>query len=440
MRQIQLTLCSYLLVGLFSLPALAQEANHFQQGVAAFKANNYEAALGHFNRAQASGNQSDNLAYNRAVTLYRLSRLEEAREAFEALAENEEWGDLARYNLGLIAQQQQDDRTAQYWYAEVAREADNPKLKTLAKQKLITLVAKGEPEPSAGRPKALLLSVGLGRDSNVASLADELAARSDGQADTYWEGLGFGQVYLAGQKNAGTKLYGLAYTRQFQDYDLYNANILGGGLAREAALGAGTGELGARYTHTRVDGEVLADQLLFSGEWRRPLGSGQFSAQAQTSYFNAGEAYRYIEGWQHQLEVALRWVNNSVTLTPKLQWQTNDRENRTTETIRTSYSPTRLSAIADLTWQVSPDWTLSTGVALIQSEYDGQNRMTDLGGIARETRRENDERQWHLGARYGFTARWSLVGKYQYTDSDDTFDRYDHDKQVMTLKLEYALQ
>lgn len=440
MRQIQLIICSFLAAALLAASALAQEASPFKQGVEAFKAQDYETALDHFNRAQASGNQSDNLAYNRAVTLYRLDRLDQARDAFETLVKSEEWGDVARYNLGLIAQQQGDDRTAQYWYAEVAREADNPKLQTLAKQKLITLVAESEPKQTDGKPKALLLSVGLGRDSNVASLADELAERSDGRSDTYWEGLGFGQVYLTGQKNAGTKLYGLAYSRRFQNYDLYNARILGGGLARETALGKGTGELGARYTHTRVDGTVLADQLMVSGEWRRPIASGRFSARAQTSYFNAGDNYGYIEGWQHQFDVAMRWVKNSVTFTPKLVWQTNDRENRRTETTRTSYSPTRLSAIANLDWQVTADWTLSTGVALTQSEYDGQNRMMDLGGIARETRRENDETQWHLGARYGLSTRWSLVGEYRRTHSDDTFERYDHDKQVMTLKLEYALQ
>lgn len=433
-------ICITLLLTLvMALPALA-EPNHFQQGIEAFKAEDYPRALDHFNRAREAGNRSANLAYNRAVTLYRLDRLTEASEAFSELTDDERWGDLARYNLGLIAQAQGDSRAAQFWYAQVVQEADNTKLQQLARQKLVALVADREQRTATGKKGALLFNLGLASDSNAANLADELASRSGGKEDIYTEGLGYGHYYLSGEKDRGTKLYGLAYTRDFQDYDSFNARILGAGLARERPLGSAIGELGARLTHTRVDGQVLADQVMLSASVRRPLSNGRLSAGVQTSYFSAGDDYGYIEGWQHQLELGARWVHNRVTLTPKVQWQSNNREDRETETQRTSYSPTKFNLMVDLDWQLTPEWTLKGGVSYSRARYDGNNRLTDLGGVERDRQRENTQRQWHLGARYGWSPRRSLTGQYRYTRSDDTFDLYEHDKQVVGLKLEYALQ
>jgi opacity protein-like surface antigen len=415
----------------------AQE-NAFAQGTAAFKAGHYEQALNHFDKAKAEGNTSANLIYNRAVTLYRLQRLNEARDEFSKLTDNAQWRDLARYNLGLIAQTQGDDGAAQFWFAQVAAESTNPKLQQLAQTRLASLAERAETPARPGKKGALLFNIGVTSDSNAANLADELSARSSGAADIYVDSLLYGHYYIQGQRHAGTRLYGLAYMRDFQEYDAFNATIVGAGFIREGSLESVNTEWGLRAIRTQVDSRHLTDQMTLSAAVHRPLESGRLSAAYQSSYFDAGEAYRHIGGWQHQLQLSWRHIHNRLTITPRVRWQKNSRENKQTEAASYSYSPTTLSLMTDLSWQLTPAWTLQGGIAWSRSEYSGKNRATDLDGVVREQRRETTQSRWSMGASYSLSPRWRLSGEYSYTDTDDNFDLYSYDKRVLGAKLEYV--
>src|SRR5205823_3793992 len=79
-------------------------AQVFDQGISAFRAGDYRAALQSFLDARRAGLDTPALRYNLGATYYRLARYTEAEQEFEALARDPQWAPLAHYNLGLTAQ------------------------------------------------------------------------------------------------------------------------------------------------------------------------------------------------------------------------------------------------------------------------------------------------------------------------------------------------
>ncbi|WP_111642280.1 outer membrane beta-barrel protein [Marinimicrobium alkaliphilum] len=434
------------LIGLLLLCAGTQavaENSPFRQGTEAFRAGDYETALGYFEHAQDAGNDSANLTYNLAVTLYRLERLDEARDAFEQLTDDVRWRDLARYNLGLIAQAQDDPTQAQSYFLAVARETSNERLQTLASERLEQLIAKSLAAPSAkaqASRQALLFSAGLAHDTNAANLADELSARRSGAGDSYLNALLYGHHYVSGEPRAGTRLFALAYARDFFEYDIFDTELVGAGFVHERPLGSLATEWGGRMTHARVDGAALINQYTASFSAHRHLTSSRLTGSAQASYFDAGDGYAHLQGWQQQLQLSWRLRPGNWTLTPSVRWQNNSRADRETESARLSYSPTVISVGLDTRWRLNDSWTLLGGYQWREATYSGETRLRDLRGVLRDERRHNTQQQLSLGARYRLSGRWHLEGEYQYTHADDNFDLYRYDKQLIGVKLEYSYE
>ncbi len=423
----------------------AAENRAFEQGARAFKAGDYSTALDYFNQARAAGNHKATLIYNQGVTLYKLGRLEEAAQVFGELLANQKWMDLARYNLGRIAEDRKDNAGAYDWYFKVSQHTTNAKLRGLAQKKLATLAKTVKKAPAAtataessDKKGLVLLSLGAASDDNATSMADELSSRSSDTGDIYMHGLAYGHRYLSGQKGDGVKLYGLAYARRFQTYSTFDATVMGVGGAREMTFDDLAAEVGARFIRATVDSAHLANQYTISAKLEQPLPVGRAELDYQSSYFDAAEAYAQITGWQHQVQLAWRHSLGKVTLEPAIKWQTNQREDREINGNYYSYSPTSLGFLLDLKWKLTSDLSLHSAVEWSQASYSGENRMTDIGGIAKERQRENQRREWALGADYRLSSHWTLKGEYSHTNVDDEFDIYSYDKNVLGVKLEFV--
>jgi tetratricopeptide (TPR) repeat protein len=424
----------------------ATENQAFEQGSQAFKAGDYSTALNYFNQARAAGNQKPTLIYNQGVTLYKLGRFEEAALVFEELLANRKWIDLARYNLGRIAEDRNDNSSAYDWYYKVSQHSTNEKLRGLAQKKLTDLAEVAEKTPTAAVAKkaagskkgVVLLSLGAANDDNATSMADELSSRSSDTGDTYLNALVYGHRYLSGQRGAGVKLYGLTYARRFQTYSSFDATVMGMGGTKEMTFDDLTAEFGGRFIRATVDSGHLANQYTISAKLEQPLPVGRAELDYQSSYFDAAEAYAQITGWQHQLQLAWRHSLGKITIEPAIKWQTNQREDREVNGNYYSYSPTSLGFIMDLKWKLSSDLSLHSGLEWSQASYSGENRMTDIGGVAKEQQRENQRQQWVLGANYRLSSHWTLKGEYSHTNVDDEFDIYSYDKNVLGVKLEFV--
>jgi len=112
--------------------ATADGAQAAEQGVTAFRAGDYQAALQSFLDALAAGLDTPGLRYNLGATYYRLQRYAEAEREFQALAPDPKWAPLARYNLGLTAQRADRPQQAIESFKEAYRTTTDPNLRTLA--------------------------------------------------------------------------------------------------------------------------------------------------------------------------------------------------------------------------------------------------------------------------------------------------------------------
>lgn len=420
----------------------------FALGSKAFKEGDYTNALAHFDQAKKlAGNQiQPNLIYNRAVTLHKLDRYEEATTEFNTLlrsnqnatSEQRQWSELANYNLGLIAREQDKTDIARSHFQSLQQPGSNPRLQTLAERQLQTLsmqTAKNQPTSNKG---SVLVSLGMAWDDNASSLADEISNQLSNAEDTYINGLAYGHYYVSGNRNQGTKLYGLAQVRRYQEFESFNSQVSGIGLNQEFTVDSWGLELGGRWLQSQLDGQNLSNQYSLLTRATKPLSSGQWEFNYQSSFIDATQAYDYIEGWQHQLRAAFQWRLGQVSITPSISWETNQRENKETTEQFFSYSPDILGASLALRWNINNKWQVYSQADWNHAEFAKANKSRDLWGIEREQERSYDRTQLLLGTRYRLAQHWYIKAECSTTDSDDNFQLYSYDKNVFSLKLDYG--
>lgn len=430
--------------------------HHFNSGSQAFKAKDYPAALQSFDRAYSiaatQGKPGATLIYNRAVTLYKLQRYEEATIAFALLIppatpspDDRQWADLGRYNLGMIARDQRQYPEAKRRFTELQHPDTNGRLRELARRQLATLPSATIPTTAATK-SSMLLSLGLTRDDNASSLADELSSALSQSEDTYLNALGYGQYYVAGNRGQGTRIYGLLQARRYQEYQSFNSDVFGGGFATEFTPASWTYDLGGRILQSKLDGNNLSTQYTLltramgkqdaAGNQRKS--HGHWDLGYQVSFIEAASNFAYIEGWQHQFRLARQQVFGPVTAIPSISWETNDRDNRVTDSGFYSYSPDILTASLAIRWEATPEWRLYTQLDWADANYAGTNRLVDLGREEKAQSREYRRTQWLAGARYRIGKQWGLKAEYSSATSDDNFALYSYDKNVFSLKLDYG--
>lgn len=408
----------------------AAEQPPAQQGADAFKRGAYGEALEYFTRAEQAGNRSESVDYNIAVCLYRLQRFKEARVRFVRLSALPKWRDLAHYNLGLVEEAAGNRAEAEKWY-NLAAQGQTEKLRLLAVRKL----ARPEAAPAAGRDWMGLLGFSFGRDSNAASLADEMQA--GGGADNYSEWLAYAQTYLDGRAGAGLKLYALGFDRGHQEFSSLDSQVAGLGLVKEFPWRNHAAETGLRLTRTLVDSELVADQLQATLGLSRALGAGTFSLKYQPSRYFSGDRYSQIDGWQQRLEAGWKRRFDVWTLETRYRFELNDRDDLRRGDSFASYSPRRNGLLGKLDRRLGGALDLNLALEYIRSRYDGENRLRDTDGVLRRRTRDNEQLRFAAGLGYHWNRNLRLKGEYEHIDTEDNFDLYAYDKNRINAALEY---
>lgn len=406
-------------------------ATDYQEGIKAFRAGDFAAALALFEAAARAGNHSDELRYNIAVSRYKLGDYAGAERDFRALLQAPQWRQLARFNLGLVAERRGDSAAAIRWYSAVAADAGEVKLQALAQAGLNRLQAPAA-APATPRKWLALLSAGVGYDSNAASLASALQSSSSAASDSFAESMAYGQYDLD-----GARLYALAYGQRYQDYgDLDISTYLVGGDSERAAPWGHT-DLGALAARIYIGSDLLADQLQVKFGWRSRDAARQWSVTWLPAYFAAGDRYRQVDGWQQRLEAGWRGRFSAMTLKAVYRFEWNRRDDLRLGDNFYSYSPTRHSLSLEAVWTVLPGWQITAGGDYIHSRYRGTNRLPDIDGVFKVKTRESNQLVGSLSTVYFITSRWHLTGRLQYTDNRDNFDLYTYDKREARVGVEY---
>jgi tetratricopeptide (TPR) repeat protein len=408
--------------------SVCADMNFAQQGAAAFKRGAYDEALEYFARAERAGERSESVAYNIAVCLYRLRRFEEARTRFLELSGIPKWRDLAHYNLGLVDEAAGDRTQAGKWYRLTAQ-GQSEKLRLLAERKLSLL----GPAPVV-RDWMALLSFGFGRDSNAASLADEMQLSAD---DNYKEWLAYAQTYLDGQAGAGLKFYALGFDRRYERFESLDSQVAGFGLSKEFPWQEYAAETGLRLTRTLVDSRLVADQLQASLGLSRSVGTGTFSLKYLPSRYFSGDRYAQIDGWQQRLEAGWRRRFDVWTLETRYRYEINDRDDLRRDDSFSSYSPRRNGVLGKLDRRFGRALDLSLALEYTRSRYPHENRLRDTDGSVRRATRAGEQIRLAAGLGYGWNRNLRLKGEYEYIDTQDNFELYTYDKSRLNAALEY---
>lgn len=416
--------------------------NPMQQGIAAFNNADYEQALNLFQEAQRRGNDTPALQYNIAVSLFRLGRHDDARAMFNALPQEPRWSPLVLYNLGLIEEAEGDQSGALAYFRQAEAQQEETRISTAASRKIAALESRiRETAGPEATPPVSLLSLTAGSDSNAASLADEFVQSSSRQEDTFAEILGYTQHYLTGRRLDGVKAYGLLFSRQFADFDHLNSVVGGVGIAWEKPLFGYETETELRYTHTRLDGDKVADQARLKLGAAHEVEFGRLETEYYFSQFSAGSRFEQIEGTQNRLDVTWSRRLNPLTLSLRYRFEDNDRDNLSRSNgAYSSYSPRRNQILAQLDWRITDQWSTGVSYEYIDDVYDGINVLRDTDGQVKRQRRERTIDRYSVDMDYRFNRNWLLRTRYERTDVDDVFDLYTYDKYRVSGAVEYRFE
>ncbi|MFP3983751.1 MAG: tetratricopeptide repeat protein [Desulfurivibrionaceae bacterium] len=414
--------------------------SRYRQGIEMFRSGDYRQALDHFEAARQEGREGPTLIYNLGVSHYKLEQFGEAEDLFEELVEQyPEWQDLGRYNLGRIAMQRGDDEKAAEFFRLVRRTSSNEKLVHLAGEGLTTLNVPLETTRGPVEKKYFtLLSLSYGFDDNVIAFPDQLQTSSSQGEDTFLEFLGYGQYYISGNRDDGVRLHGFAYSKQYDDLDAYDNNIFSAGVSRDKRYAPWQVEYGADLGYTEVDGDELTTRLKGRLKLGRTLGPQEYTVRYQPIYHDAGSDYSQLDGWQHRLDLRWRYGVSYGLWTLRYRLDYNDRDDLEDGGTFLSYSPLRNSIMAEGQWYASPNLTLVAGTEYTNSQYDDDNRLTDIDGVFKIEERESDEIELWVQGQYQLHPRWQILAEYRYSDHDDTFKLYEYDRNTAKLSIEYA--
>mgnify|MGYP000589325472 CR=1 FL=1 len=427
------------LVGLVSASLFAQAQDYFAQGTAAFKRGEYQSALALFEWEWQKGSRSSRLTYNIGVTHFKLGNYRAAGDTFRQLLKDPEWRDLARFQLGLVAEKQGDSSGAIRHYTEVQAQADSAKLRSLSSKRLAALASGEARAVVPSRQWLALASVSAGYDDNVFALRDELLADSRLAEDNYSELFAWGQYRLAGTAADGWRLLGSAYSRGYSEYSSLDVSNYSLGLSRDLTWNGWRVELGAAADSTFLGGEQLTRSTRLIGRVQQTFSGTRFSLAYLPSHYSGGSDYAHLDGWRHRFEVKLKRPLGPLSVNALYRLDLNDRADlEGADGAFYSYSPTRHSTALELEWPLLGNWALSAGVEYRASEYDGVNRLTDSDGVLKEGVREADRVSSWLKSQFYLSPRLQLAGKVSFTDNEENFDLYTHDKTEASLGVRYT--
>lgn len=136
----------------------------FDNGNAAFRQGNYEAALANYSDALANGKDTSRLFYNMGLAHYHLGQYSQAEQAMHEARKDDEVAALSYYLLGVLAENDGNSREAADWFTRARYKAKSERLRRMS-EKALTVVRRPPPEPAQPAFESEF-SIGYGYDSN----------------------------------------------------------------------------------------------------------------------------------------------------------------------------------------------------------------------------------------------------------------------------------
>jgi tetratricopeptide (TPR) repeat protein len=379
----------------------------FQEGNAAFQAEDYETAINAFRAAISGGLTGPAVHYNLGVSAYRLGRYSEAEAAFRQVMRTPSMAPLARYNLGLVRLAVEDTEGARRWFEHALDEGGDPRISELAGRQLQQLPARTE-----GPGWWVYASVGGGYDDNVALIADGQLIDVSGLDSPFAEG----QFAASAPIGARLRIDGGAYTVRYSDLEEFNQTAVYIGGAWIQPIGQWASEAAIQVGYNYLDGENFEDRVGIALQGVRPL-SEYWRLRLRYRYDDlAGSApFEDLTGARQLIAARLSRAEGLHGLHLEYSFETNDRDDA-------SVSPDRHMLDGEFRWNAGRN-ILSLGASFRRSEYD----FSDGPG------RDEDRVVLALGLAVPVWRRAEISLGYDYTRNQSNLDEFDYTRNRATL-------
>ncbi len=408
-----------------------------EQGVIAFRAGDYQAALRSFLDALGAGLDTPGLHYNLGATYYRLQRYPEAEREFQALAPDPKWAPLAHYNLGLTAQRAGRPQQAMEYYDQAHRTTTDPNLRALAATALERL---GGALPSPGTNAVISLAGGY--DSNATLSPDAATGGVSHQGDRFVEALAAATHLLAGNTERGWVAHGSLVLRKYADLHQFDVAGSHAGLSHERYWGRVQTSAGAYFDTAYIGGDRLEQGTSLDVQASSRLGSGgELRGRYQFGHIAGGSGFEYLDGRQQRLSAEAGFTLASALVRAGYQLELNHRRDLQQASDFLSASPTRHALFASVALRNVAGWRTDARGEYRVSRYRDPD-LIDAGpplGILEVTRRDR---------RYGFglraerrlSAPWRLFIDYSYYRNESNLDTYDYSRGQLMAGIEASLE
>lgn len=401
----------------------------FDQGLKAFRAKDYAAALQTFLQARRAGMDTPALRYNLGVVYYRLKRYPEAEQEFGALARDPAWAPVAHYNLGLTAQRLGRSEQAATHFERAYRTSTDPKLRTLAESALARL---GRTQ----RSTSVAASLALGYDSNAVLAPEAEIVGLSEDSDGFLEVLGALNHRLTGTSARGLSLHGGVVARDYLEIDEFDQIAARVGISRDTDTGSWQTGAGGYIDLVYVDGERFERAGTLELQVRRRLGGGRdVRGRYQFSNIEGGSGFEFLDGSQHRLTLDAGVRLQRAGLRAGYQLELNDRADLVRGAEFYSYSPTRHTIFGRADWPTARGWRMSARGEYRYSHYDDPNRID--GGV--RLTREEDRYIAALRADRPLTGPWRLFLDYSYSRNDSNLPVYEYARHQLMTGIETTL-
>lgn len=381
----------------------------FDQGISAFKKQNYKEALQGFLQSWKAGNKTAQLYYNLGVCYYKLGQYGESKRYFNYLTKDKNLHQLAYYNLGLIAAKQNQTQTAINYFYQASDAKGDEKITALA-NRMLDQLEKDKPRRNTTKTTAGV-SLAIGYDDNVTLVS---SGSPTSQGDAYLEGF----AYLNLPLNQQWQFHANVLWINYQDVNAGDFRYLSGDIRYTTyagnwkltpSIGVSQGNLNGTSYQQIVDVRVTADkQLDKDASLRLRYRYSDITSQ--------NVLYDYLQGSRQQVRIEYKDQTGLGQLRLRYELETNDRQNTLTQ----NYSPTRHTLRARLKHRLSTLWGLSEEISLRSSDYDavaGVSRSDDQLRL-RVIATHKLDRDWDMGFKYSYTDNSSNIAVESYTRND----------------------
>lgn len=278
-----------------------------------------------------------------------------------------------------------------------------------------------------------ILSATAGNDDNV-TLGTDSNILSSNEKDKFLDVLATAGRYLTGNKKDGIRFSSTLYNREYDTEDNFNFFLIGGGLAYHKKMGDWYGRFGAKYNYLEFGGDPYETVLSLTAEARRKLTKkSEIRLRYRYSDINPeSRRFNNLEGDRHQLRIEGRLKHAGNRYRLSYEFQTNDREDRSTATTFSSSSPVRHTLRANAKFPINSKWATAFDMRYRESRYKDDNVASGVS-----LRRNDDRFRAKAELNYKLNKKTDVFVDYTYTDNDSNFSNFDYQRNVVSLGVNY---